>query len=68
VRRLAVIHQRAKKDGTVLSGIRRQDHGRSRPVAILAKVDRDCLIAAGTTEQTRNRAPRPTERGGSISA
>ena len=34
---------------------RRQDHGRSRPVAILATADRSSLIAAETFEQTRNR-------------
>lgn len=34
---------------------RRRDHGRSRPVAILATDGRKSLMAAGTSEQTRHR-------------
>jgi hypothetical protein len=53
VRRLAVIHQRQRG--------RRQDHGRSRPVAILATAGRGSLMAAGASVQTchRRRHGRP---------
>jgi hypothetical protein len=51
VRRLAVVYHAA------LSLPEAGERQESKPVAILAMVDRGSLIAAGATEQSRNRRP-----------
>jgi hypothetical protein len=61
VRRLAVIHLRRGAGDEIMADLDSSLFSRRSTVVR--------LIAAGATEQTRNRAcPRPTERGGSISA
>jgi hypothetical protein len=74
---IVVAHQRAAalRCGALRSFIngnifarRRRGHGRSRPVAILATVDRDSFDCGGSHRADPQSSPRSTEHGGSISA
>jgi hypothetical protein len=60
VRRLAVIYRRRFR-------YRRRGKAGSKPVAIIATVDRGSLIAAGATEQSRNRGAHDRPNACSIS-